>query len=298
MEGDLAIFKQCQDLMETVQSFRQLQKKFEIIASKCKSLIASQEIVLLKRFKDLIETGEKEFNAEIKKLREGVQVSYSNAESLENQRKDLKHNLSSYLKTLENKERELTELYELISKIDQPAEGSFDAEKLISTFRTYKNEYIILFEHCTKNIDTILSLNTKFNNTINNLNEKVSKLDNELEVKLKSKFSNSNLNQNDPVFETVNSLDNDIEEVNTIFKEISAISYITSIKESLTLSCQKADIIKSNAQKLETKLVTFVQETGKFTETYNQLQTHISKSKAELERAKQSEKFDDRKRLA
>jgi chromosome segregation ATPase len=133
MEGDLAIFKQCQDLMETVQYFRQLQKKFEFTASNCKNLISSHENVLFKRFKDLIESCEKEFNAEIKKLREGVQVSYSNAENLETQRKDLENNLSSYLKTLEKKEAELTELYELISKIGPPTDKPFDAEKLIST---------------------------------------------------------------------------------------------------------------------------------------------------------------------
>ena len=76
------------------------------------------------------------------------------------------NNLSSYLKTLEKKEIELTELYDLISKIDQSTDEPIDAEKLISTFRTYRNEYNILFEHCTKNIDAILELNTKFNHII------------------------------------------------------------------------------------------------------------------------------------
>merc|ERR1712062_109220 len=61
IEGELSIFKQCQDLMETVQFFRQVQKKFESTSLKCKNLLQNCEDSIFKRFKDLIESSEKEF---------------------------------------------------------------------------------------------------------------------------------------------------------------------------------------------------------------------------------------------
>ena len=300
IEGELSIFKQCQDLMETVQFFRQVQKKFESTSLKCKNLLQNCEDSIFKRFKDLIESSEKEFNAETKKLHEGVQISYASPQPIETQKKDLENSLTNYMKTIDKREIDLNELHELIKSIAESSEHpSLDhINKLMSTFRTYKNEYHLLYDHCTKNIDAILKLNEKFNGSIHVLNEKLDELDKALNQKDAMKLDKKNYIEKDSIFQNVKTVTDDLEEVRNTFKEISAMSHISSIKDSLATSCQKVETVKELSQKYEWRVKIFTEENLKFNEMYNDLSLQLSKTKSGLENAKQTESFEDKTRLS
>ena len=76
--------------METVQSFRNLQKKHDSLANRAKQVATTHEDVIFKRFKDGVEAANKELAVETKKVRELSQISGFDEDYLESQLQLLK----------------------------------------------------------------------------------------------------------------------------------------------------------------------------------------------------------------
>mgnify|MGYP001444646674 CR=1 FL=1 len=112
------------------------------------------------------------------------------------------------------------------------------------------------------------------------------------------KLDKKNYIEKDSIFQNVKTVADDLEEVKSTFKEISAMSHISSIKDSLAISCQRVETVKVISQKYESRVITFTEENSKFNEMYNDLSLQLSKTKSGLENAKQTESFQDKTRLS
>ena len=89
-ESELNTFTSDQDFLETVQSFRNLQKKHDSLTNRAKQVATTHEDVIFKRFKDGVEAANKELAVETKKVRELSQISGFDEDYLESQLQLLK----------------------------------------------------------------------------------------------------------------------------------------------------------------------------------------------------------------
>ena len=284
-------FKNNQDLMETVQHFRQVQKKLEATAAKAKQVQTLQEDAVLKRFKDGVEAAVKELGLETKKIKELSNIASFDEDFLESQH-GLLQEIRQGPEEFQERDQAVAELYRVLQGF--PGDDSSEVDAILASFEAAKAHFFGEVESCTEKLETFIPLCHKFNVGCSDALTEVETLAEDLKAKRDTPLDLSALNAVHGYGQKIDELEVELDELKGLCKDLTTVSPAVKVKEHFACVQEAFVGMKQLFEDFDAKLKKCRESHQAFEKLSNDLDARLTAAEAGLERAAAQQTFEEK----